>query len=131
MIVVVEIGRLPQDISAATILRPSRPWKISRFECRAFFDFHDRERKGRETCLSLKFIRNQRWLSCSYFFLFSFFSLFFPRDFIFNVATRYSIQPTHRIERGGRKMGGEEGVHDSTLKAVRGLIIQISQYSKN
>ena len=64
-------------------------------------------------------------------FLFSFFSLFFPRDFIFNVATRYSIQPTHRIERGGRKMGGEEGVHDSTLKAVGGLIIQISQYSKN
>lgn len=28
-------------------------------------------------------------------------------------------------------MGGEEGVHDSTLKAVEGLIIQISQYSKN
>ena len=100
--------------------------EISRFER---FSISTIEEERRVSRLNSSEINDGYHARTSFSFLS--FPFFFPRDFIFNVATRYSIQPTHRIERGGRKMGGEEGVHDSTLKAVGGLIIQISQYSKN
>lgn len=118
MIVVVEIGggRLPQDISAAPILWPSRPWK---YPASSVFRFppHDRDpnptrsltRNQREEghgCLSLKFIRNQRWLHRAGFLL----SL---SPFIFNVVG-YNANPKNR---GGR---GEKEKEERRKKGKRG-----------
>lgn len=138
MIVIVEIGggRLPQDISAAPILWPSRPWK---YPASSVFRFPPYDRES-ETLIPRSLTRNEREKGVSRLNLseinddsipscwipsLSFSSPSFSFSFHFQCRAGYDANPTlQRIEGGEvRKRGKKEerrgkGVHDSTPKAV-------------
>lgn len=134
--------------------------EISRFECRAFFDFHraiesdpqlPRTKGRRDTGVSRL---NSSEINDGHHTIIErilpFLSLFslFPRDFIFNVAIRYSIQPTQRTEGGekeeeergkmGRRRGawfhtqGRGGLNNSNLSVLEklNLIIQSNRKAR-